>query len=326
MNPDLLRNSLKLTIAAFLTAAVAVWTVRIAYVWYPLMAVVIVVDDHDEHTVQAAMSRVLGTVAGGLVTFLVHNILAGWGGVLVSLVLILTLLRLFGWQSAASTAGLVSLMFLMIPSHAELNWEYVFNRALDTVIGCLIALGVSLLFWPRNGLRRLQQLEEGMRRPLRQQLQAYQHWLAGRCERPQPLDPAGLTASLLEMEGLLAREQRGPRGQELRRQRWIQRLTLWSHVHHHWIAWERLLAGLPAATTPIDALGTAAGNPLAGGVTAMLSDLTGAGASGTVTGPALWRDWARRTALPPLLLLALAEEQRPLQASLSTLRRLVPWR
>jgi hypothetical protein len=56
----LLRNSLRLGVAAFITAALALWFERIAYVWYPMLAV-----------------RVLGTITGGLVTFLVHTVLAG---------------------------------------------------------------------------------------------------------------------------------------------------------------------------------------------------------------------------------------------------------
>jgi uncharacterized membrane protein YccC len=320
---DLLRNTFKLATAAFITAAVAVWTDRITYVWYPLMAVVVVVDDHDEHTVQAAMARVLGTVAGGLITFLVHSILSGWPGVLVSMLLIVPLLRALGWQSAISTAALVSVMFLMIPGHAELNWGYVFNRALDTAIGCLIAIGVGLLFWPRNGLRRLAQLEQGLRRPLQAQLAAYGRWLSGTGERPRPLDPGPLTSSLLEMERLLARESRGPSHQDLRRLHWAQRLQLWGHVHHHWIAWERLLAALP---DPLRPLSPSADDPLSAGVMAMEDLLSGRGPRPCTVNLPTWQALSLRLQVPLLLMLALAEEQRPLQASFSTLRLLVPWR
>ena len=61
MNSELVRNSLKLFTAAFITAGVALWTERIEFVWYPLVAVVVVVDDNDEHTTQAASNRILGT-------------------------------------------------------------------------------------------------------------------------------------------------------------------------------------------------------------------------------------------------------------------------
>lgn len=321
MSAELLRKALKLAIAAFLTAAIAVWSVRVAYVWYPLLAVVVVVDDNDEQTFQAASIRVLGTAMGGLVTFLVHSILGGWLGVLVSMLLMLPLLRRLGWQSASGTAALVSLMFLMIPGHEALNWQYVFNRALDTSIGCLIAIGVSLLLWPRGGPRRLLELEEGLRRPLLGQLGAYRRWLEGRGERPRPLEPAGLTATLLSLESLLERETRGPQGQALRRRRWPQRLRLWGAAQHHWITWERLLAGLP---DPAAAQGER-DDPLHRAVITLEGLLEGRAAAPWRDDPMAWSALADRRDLPVLLLLALAEEQRPLQASLVSLRLLVPW-
>jgi uncharacterized membrane protein YgaE (UPF0421/DUF939 family) len=124
VNAALLRNSLKLAVAAFITAALAVHFDRIQYIWYPLMAVVIVVDDNDDHTMAAASSRILGTVLGGLITFLVHTMLGGWIGVMVSLLVMIPVLQLLRWQSALGTAGLTAVMFLMIPGHALLNWDY----------------------------------------------------------------------------------------------------------------------------------------------------------------------------------------------------------
>lgn len=87
---------------------------------------------------------------GGMITYLVHMILGAWSGVLVSLLLMVPLLQRLGWQSALGTAGLTAVMFLMLPSHAALNWDYVFNRSLDTVVGCVVAILVGLLFWPRS--------------------------------------------------------------------------------------------------------------------------------------------------------------------------------
>ena len=75
MQNPLLRNSLKLFVATFITATIAGWTERIQFVWYPLLAVVVVVDDNDDQTLKAAAGRILGTITGGLITFLVHTIL-----------------------------------------------------------------------------------------------------------------------------------------------------------------------------------------------------------------------------------------------------------
>ena len=159
MSGDLLRNSLRLALAAFLTAAIALWFERLMFVWYPLIAVVVTIEDSDEQTLKAAMARMLGTILGGLVTFAVHSVLGGWIGVLVALLLMLPLLRLLGWEAAIGTATLISILFLMVPRYSALNWDYVFNRGLDTAVGCLIAIVVGLLLWPNQAIKRLEQEE-----------------------------------------------------------------------------------------------------------------------------------------------------------------------
>lgn len=306
--------------AAFVTAALSLWFERIAYVWYPMLAVVTVMEDGDDLSLQAARVRVFGTITGGLVTFLVHTVLSGWQGVLVSLLLMLPLLRWLGWQSAAGTATLVSLMFLMIPSHVALNWDYVFNRTLDTAVGCVIAILVGLLFWPRRGVDRLMRLELGLRNGYLAQLERQRDWLEGRGERPLPLPPAQLSHDLVAMEQLVAQERRGPQGRRLQGQRWSQRLQLWGAVQHHWVQWERLLAGLPDRLRPELPPGSDGGHdPLAAGMARMGALLQGGSLPPPAPDPQPWQTLARHRSLPLLPLLALAQEQHPLMASLRTL-------
>ncbi|MCP9881164.1 FUSC family protein [Cyanobium sp. Alchichica 3B3-8F6] len=313
----LLRNSLKLFVAVFITAAIASWTERIQFLWYPLMAVVIVVDDNDDHTVQAATSRILGTVIGGLITFLVHTMLSGWIGVLVSLLVMIPVLQRLGWQSALGTAGLTAVMFLMIPSHASLNWDYVFNRGLDTVVGCVVAIVVGLLFWPQNSSSELTAADRLLRRLLQAQLQAYSDWLGQRRSRPEPLDPAPLTNALQRMEQLVAQERSGPRHQALKRSGWEQRLRLWQLAHFHWIAWERLLAGLPEQQS-------LKADPLRHAVGDLQRQLSEEPTPTPPRQPQRWQQLAQQLQLPLLPLLALAEEGRPLHACLGGLNRMAP--
>jgi hypothetical protein len=40
----------------------------------------------------------MGTILGGLLTFVVHTIASGWMAVLLTCLLCFPLLRLFGWQ------------------------------------------------------------------------------------------------------------------------------------------------------------------------------------------------------------------------------------
>lgn len=317
MNAELLRNTLKLAVAAFITAALAVHFDRIQYIWYPLMAVVIVVDDNDDHTVAAACSRILGTVMGGLITFLVHTILSGWIGVLVSLLVMIPVLQLLGWQNALGTAGLTAVMFLMIPGHAALNWDYVFNRSLDTIVGCAVAILVGLLFWPRSGMAELTAADRELRQRLNRQLGHYSDWLAGRRARPQLLDPAPLSSTLQRMEQLVAVESRGPRHRVLKRSGWQQRLRLWQLAQLHWIAWERLMAALPQVESQQADL-------LSRSVAELQQQLGGMPGPTPPRDPRRWHQLSQRLHLPPLQLLALAEELRPLHAALGGLNRMAP--
>ena len=319
MDPQLLRNCLKMAVAVFITAAIAVWCERVEFIWYPLLAVIMVIDDQDDQTVQAAMGRILGTVVGGLVTFLVHTALSGWQGVMVSLLLMIPVLRAFGWQASLSTAGLLSVMFLMIPSHEALNWDYVFNRALDTVVGCLVALAVGLLFWPRTSNHELRAADGRLRQSLAAQLQRYEHWLQGAptMPLPAPLNVVPLSADLARIETLVNRERSGPRHRRLRASGWERRLMLWRQAQQHWIAWERLLNSLPPGLD---------GNcqPLASSIRALALQLAGNAQPTPARDPTIWCALAQARGLPLLPLLALAEEQRPLHASLGAIGRSLP--
>lgn len=307
MDPELLRKSLKLAVAAFLTAAVAMHFQRIEFVWYPLLAVVMVVDDNDEQTVKAARTRILGTVGGGLVTFLVHTVVSGWMGVLLSILLMVPVLRALRWETGLSTGALVSVMFLMLPGHERLNWEYVFNRAIDTSVGCAIALAVGLLFWPRNRLRELALAEERQLRQLGQQVAGYRQWLKEGGSRPKPLAPVSLSTNLARMNQWVQLEQTGPHRPWLLRQRWRQRLLVWRSVQHHWVQWERLLRD----AEPDEALRSS--------LAAMEQVLVRREQPDLRRAVEPWEQAAERSPRP-LPLLAIAEELHPLLAALGTIQ------
>lgn len=255
----LLRSSLRLGLSALITAAVALWCQRIEFVWYPLLAVIFVVDDNDELTVKAARSRIFGTVAGGLVAFLVHTICQGWPAVLLSLLITVPLLRLLGWQGGLSTAATITLMFLLIPRYSALNWDYVFNRSLDTSVGIAIAIGVSLLFWPRNRLERIHQLDRSLHALVEERQRAWEAWKSSHGPRPEPVQPATATGSLLELERLVAIERSGHARRSIRQARWDQRLLLWQTIHHHWFQLERLQERLEQPDRPSSLLALALG-------------------------------------------------------------------
>jgi len=317
MDPPLLRQSLRWFVAVLLTASVAIWSERLTFVWYPLLAVVFALDDDDEHTTTAVMARILGTITGGLLTFLVHTILSGWMGVLVSLVLMVPVLRLFGWQSALGTAGTVCVMFLMIRGHVDLNWRYVLDRSLDTALGCAIALAVSLLLWPRHGYDELEAADRSLRQGIRRRLEQQRGELARGGEREEALDAVSLNETLEQMERLVARERGGPALSRLQRSGWERRLRLWQLALFHWRAWERLWQSLPP-------LGADQVPLLEHSLDGLLAQLAGEGRRTPRRHPQAWRELAEHQGLPLLPLLALAEELGPLHASLRALGRWAP--
>lgn len=224
LSPGLLRQSLRITVVMFVTAAIALWFDRTAYLWYPLNAALIVVDDNDELTLPAASGRIMGTILGALITFLVHTVASGWMAVMVSSLLCFPLLRLFGWQGGLSTAVNIVVMFLMIPKPTALSWEFVFNRSLDSLIGIVVAVGVAYLFWPRNRLAELDRLDLALDHQIRAAV-------AG--------SATDLTTGYLNLARAVEVAQRSQQAALVQRKRWRQRLLLWETLLHHALELDR---------------------------------------------------------------------------------------
>ena len=246
VNRNLLRQSIRLGVSILITCAIAQHFQRITYLWYPLLAVNLIVDDQDENSLRAARGRILGTLTGGLVTFLVHTIVTGWAGILVSLLISIPLLRRFGWTSGMSTAVTVTVMFLGIHEYAALSWDYVFNRSIDTLVGIVVALVMGRLLWPKNRLARMQELDEQLTSLLQKRIEAHSHALQGKGSPPPGIQPAVITRQLLELQRLINVEMSlGPRHvQRLNRDRWHQCLSLWRSQQMRWLLVERLIERL----------------------------------------------------------------------------------
>ena len=243
---NLLRQSIRLGVSILITCAIAQHFQRITYVWYPLLAVNLIVDDQDENSLRAARGRILGTVTGGLVTFLVHSVMTGWIGILVSLLISIPLLRRLGWASGMSTAVTVTVMFLGIHDYATLSWDYVFNRSVDTLVGIIVALVMGRLLWPKNRLTRMQNLHEQLTNLLQTRVEAHSLALQGKGSPPAAIQPAVITKQLLELQRLINVElSLGPRHvQRLDRDHWRQCLSLWRCQQVRWLLVERLIERL----------------------------------------------------------------------------------
>ena len=243
---NLLRQSIRVGISILITCAIAQHFERITYLFYPLMAVNVVVDDQDENSFRAARGRILGTITGGLVTFLVHSIMSGWIGILVSLLISIPLLRRLGWASGISTAVIITVVFLGVNRYAELDWSYVFNRSIDTAVGIAVALLMGRLLWPKNRLARMKDLHRQLTKLLQTRIEAHGLALQGKGTPPAEIQPAVITRQLLELQRLINVEMSlGPRHvQRLEREHWQQCLGLWRCQQVRWLLVERLIERL----------------------------------------------------------------------------------
>jgi len=308
-----LRAALKYGLAAALAGAYAVSRGDILFIWYPILAVVMCMDETDTRVMAASRARLLGTITAGVVSFLVHTMLSGWIGLTVALLIVVPLLRLLGWQSSFAIAVLVCSMLFLVAGYSALDWVYVFNRTLDTLVGVVATLVVSFLLWPVNRMAEIRSLDSQLRATLAGRLIAIRQWLKDvepSCvEAPQPIVGARLVESLRRLVGDELRSS--PRGL-CHHQHWRQRGVLWDRVNHHSLQLQRLGLQLPQGSL------AGASTPWLEGLPDMLM------ANGQRLVPALVKRkslvrLAERLTIPPLLLLAIDDELQRLVKSIHSL-------
>jgi hypothetical protein len=308
-----LRAALKYGIAAALAGAYAVSRGDILFIWYPILAVVMCMDETDTRVMAASRARLLGTITAGVVSFLVHTMLSGWIGLTVALLIVVPLLRLLGWQSSFAIAVLVCSMLFLVAGYSALDWVYVFNRTLDTLVGVVATLVVSFLLWPVNRMAEIRSLDSQLRSTLSGRLIAIRQWLkdeeTSSIEAPQPIVGARLVESLRRLVGDELRSS--PRGL-CHRRHWRQRGVLWDRVNHHSLQLQRLGLQLPQGSL------ADASTPWLEGLPDMLM------ANGERLVPALVKRkslvrLAERLTIPPLLLLAIDDELQRLVKSIHSL-------
>ncbi|MCX5949172.1 MAG: FUSC family protein [Cyanobacteria bacterium] len=304
--PSVLRNTLKYGVAAALAGALAMNRKDVDFVWYTLVAVVMCMDETDTRVLAASRTRVLGTVTGGVVAGLVHTILSGWIGLTVSLLLVVPLLRLLGWQSSRGLGMLVCSMLFLIEHYSQLDWVYVLNRILDTLLGIAAVLVVSYLFWPVNRLAEIRGLDGQLRASTQERLVAIRQWLKTGHAEPVAAPVAIIGSRLAQQLSRLVND--GP-GQ---RQRWRQRGLLWERINHHSLQLQRLVRMLPQGAL------AGADTPWLEGLPEMLAP-----SPQPVVPPLAKRQSLVRLAsdhgLAPLLLLAVDDELQRLVRSLHSL-------
>jgi uncharacterized membrane protein YgaE (UPF0421/DUF939 family) len=246
LNQQALKNAIKYFVAAAITGSIALATDQVSFIWYPLLAVVMCMDETETRVIAASRGRMLGTVAAGVVGFVVHTVLQGWVALTVSLLILVPILRWCRWQAGLATGVVLLSMLFLVAEYSSLDWLYILNRTIDTLIGVLVAIAVSNLLWPINRLAEIYSLDLKLRQLLSKRLLNIQQLLFGTAAAPEaqvPLEGSRLIGQLSQLVNDELRSR--PRGAATRKH-WRQRCILWERVNHHSMQLLRLISWLPA--------------------------------------------------------------------------------
>ena len=314
LNQQALKNAIKYFVAAAIAGSIALATDQVKYIWYPLLAVVMCMDETETRVIAASRGRMLGTVAAGFVGFFVHTVLQGWIALTVALLILVPLLRWCRWQAGLATGVVLLSMLFLVAEYSSLDWLYILNRTIDTLIGVLVAIAVSNLLWPINRLAEIHGLDLQLRHILSQRLLYIQQLLLGTAAAASaaqvPLEGSRLISQLSQLVNDELRSR--PHG-EATRHHWRQRCILWERVNHHSVQLLRLISWQPVTFNNLEQA------PWINKLPKLLDAKLDATKS-NVTNRRQLLQIATETNTPPLLLLAVEDELHRLISSAESLQ------
>ena len=246
LNQQALKNAIKYFVAAAIAGSIALATDQMSFIWYPLLAVVMCMDETETRVIAASRGRMLGTVAAGVVGFVVHTVLQGWVALTVSLLILVPILRWCRWQAGLATGVVLLSMLFLVAEYSSLDWLYILNRTIDTLIGVLVAIAVSNLLWPINRLAEIYSLDLKLRQLLSKRLLNIQQLLFGTASAPEAQLPLEGSRLIGQLSQLVNDELRSRPHGAATRNHWRQRCILWERVNHHSMQLLRLISWLPA--------------------------------------------------------------------------------
>ncbi len=126
-------------------AAVAIaQSLNLTFPLYAVVAAVIVTDVSSEKTQQSGVQRLLGTalgaISGPLFVLQLGDSLAVVGAAIATLIFVCYVV---GYTEAAKLAGYVA--GLVVLDHSQAPWTYARDRFVETSLGIVLAIVVSLL-------------------------------------------------------------------------------------------------------------------------------------------------------------------------------------
>jgi uncharacterized membrane protein YgaE (UPF0421/DUF939 family) len=117
---------------------------QLGYPIYAMIGAVIVTDLSPAKTRELALQRLVGTVLGAAIGALVSVIgLVGPGAIGLSIAVTLFLCHALGLRGTAKLAGYVCGIVML--EHSAQPWEYAAFRVVETVLGVVVAVAVSVV-------------------------------------------------------------------------------------------------------------------------------------------------------------------------------------
>lgn len=149
MKPVIGMRILKTALAVSICVAIS-QLLKLEYPFYAAIAAIISMESSLTTSYKAGRNRMLGTLVGASIGLLLATIqpenifLCGLG-----IILIITILNHFNWNSSISIAGIVFIA-IMVNLDGQSPLQYSLNRLLDTAIGISVALAVNYLVFPHR--------------------------------------------------------------------------------------------------------------------------------------------------------------------------------
>ena len=313
LNQQALKNAIKYFVAAAIAGSIALATDQVIFIWYPLLAVVMRMDETETRVIAASRGRMLGTVAAGVVGFFVHTVLQGWVALTASLLILVPILRWCRWQAGLATGVVLLSMLFLVAEYSSLDWLYILNRTIDTLIGVLVAILVSNLLWPINRLAEIYSLDLKLRQLLSKRLLNIQQLLFGTASAPEAQLPLEGSRLIGQLSQLVNDELRSRPHGAATRNHWRQRCILWERVNHHSMQLLRLISWLPATFNGLEQ------GPWLNKLHQALNTKLDVTELNSTNRRQLLKV-ASQTNIPPLLLLAVEDELHRLISSIKSLQ------
>ncbi|MCP9939752.1 aromatic acid exporter family protein [Synechococcus sp. Cruz CV12-2-Slac-r] len=313
LNQQALKNAIKYFVAAAIAGSIALATDQVIFIWYPLLAVVMCMDETETQVIAASRGRMLGTVAAGVVGFFVHTVLQGWVALTISLLILVPILRWCRWQAGLATGVVLLSMLFLVAEYSSLDWLYILNRTIDTLIGVLVAILVSNLLWPINRLAEIYSLDLKLRQLLSKRLLNIQQLLFGTASAPEAQLPLEGSRLIGQLSQLVNDELRSRPHGAATRNHWRQRCILWERVNHHSMQLLRLISWLPATFNGLEQ------GPWLNKLHQALNTKLDVTELNSTNRRQLLKV-ASQTNIPPLLLLAVEDELHRLISSIKSLQ------